>query len=131
IGGALSVGFVNKHNSRQELEVDLVNDSSVWGNDGEIPKCRLAPSKESVALTIALELQGRVNIERAHAAELIYLYRVVNYQLCRLNGIDQTRVAAQSGHGIAHGCQIHHRGHAGEITHEDRAGSKGNLVVGV
>ena len=88
IGGALSVVFVHKHNSRQELQVYLVNDSRVWGNDGEIPKCRLAPAEESIALTVALELKCRVDIERAHAAELIHLHRVVNYQLRRLDGID-------------------------------------------
>ena len=46
-------------------------------------------------------------------------------------GIDQRRVAAELGQGIAHGGQVDNAGHAGEILHEHPLGGQGDLVGGV
>ena len=42
--------------------------------------------------------------------------------------VDQRWVAAQSLHGIAHGCEIHHRGNAREILQQHPAGHESDLL---
>ena len=56
---------------------------------------------------------------------------MIDDQFRRLQRIDLLRIAAQRLHGIAHGGQIHHRRHAGEILHQHARGAEGDLGVGL
>ena len=59
IGGDLAVYRIHEHCLREILEVDLVDDSGVRGNDAEILQRLLAPAEKCVALLVALELEVR------------------------------------------------------------------------
>ena len=78
-----------------------------------------------------MELQQGVYVEGVGGAEFVYLDGVVDYQFDRLQRIDQSRVAAQLLHGVAHGGQVDHAGDAGEILEQDAAGGEGDFLVGV
>ena len=97
-------------------------------HDGEVLEGRLSPAQEGIALFVALELQLGIELEGLRRAELIHLHRVIDHQLGRLQRIDQLGIAAQRLHGIAHGGQIDHRGHAGEILQQHAAGHEGDLL---
>ena len=43
------------------------------------------------------------------------------------SGLTLRRVAAQRGQGVAHGGQVDHAGHAGEVLHEHPLGGEGDL----
>ena len=78
-------------------------DAHAWGHGGEVVECGLAPLKEGVALAIAGELEGGVEVVGVDGAELIDLDRVVDHQLGGLERVDLFGVTAQSAHGVAHG----------------------------
>jgi hypothetical protein len=52
---------------------------------------------------------------------------VVDHHFDRHQGVDQGRVPAQLTQGIAHGRQIHHPGHPGQILHEHPFGGQGDF----
>src|SRR5262249_54018490 len=106
ISGALAVCFVHKHDSCKELEVYLVDDAGIRRNDGEIAEGCLSPAQESVALLVAQKLQLGIQTEGFVGTELVDLDRMVNHQFCRLQRIDQRRIAAQALHRVAHGSEV-------------------------
>ncbi len=57
-------------------------------------------------------------------------HRVVDDQVDRDLRVDQRRVAAGAGQRIAHGGQVDHRRHAGEILHQHPSRAKRDFVVG-
>ena len=108
------------HDGGQELQVDLVDDASPRRHDAEVPEGRLGPTKELVALPVALVLAADVECECGRRPELVHLDGVVDDQVGRDERIDPTRIATQLGHRVTHHRQIHDRGHAGEVL-EDHA----------
>jgi hypothetical protein len=53
---------------------------------------------------------------------------VVYHQLHRLQWIDPTGISAELSHGVPHGGEVHHRGHAGEVLQQDPRGREGDLT---
>ena len=88
----------------------------------------MSPAQKRITLAIALKFQKGIGVECILRCELIHLHRVVDYQLCWLKRIDQSRVAAHLLHGIAHGSQVHHRRNSGKILHQDTRGREGNFL---
>ncbi len=54
---------------------------------------------------------------------------MVDHQFHRLLRIDQLRIAAELGHGVAHRRQIDHRRHAGEVLQQHPGGGKGDFLL--
>ncbi len=63
-------------------------------------------------------------------AEFIDHDAVIDDQIDRHQRIDLGRIAAQFGDGIAHGRQIDHAGHAGEILHQHPRRAIIDLMIG-
>ena len=116
-----------EHHPRQVLEVDLVTDAGA-GRDHPISVERLlGPAEELIALDIPLVLDVDVLVEGPRAPRRLGDDRVIDDQLDRDERVDPARVAAQRAQRVAHGRQIDHAGHAGEVLHEDPLGGEGDL----
>jgi len=89
----------------------------------------MAPAQEAVALDIALVLALDVLLEGGGGAEVVHHHRVVDDQIDRVQRIDLRRVAAKRRHGVAHGGQVDHRRHAGEVLHQHPGRAEGDLVL--
>src|SRR5439155_7519590 len=116
--------FLPEHHPSQIFEIDLVDDTGIRRNDGEVTKSSLPPAQECIAFAIALEFKVRIYLKRGLGAKLIDLNRMVNHQFRRLYRIDQARIAAQVRHRIPHGCKVNNRRNSRELLHEHAAGSK-------
>ena len=125
---AFAVAIFEYH-AAEELEVDLMDDAGAGWHDLEIAERRLAPAQERIPLAIALELDGRVALERIGRAVMIDLYRVVDDQLSGRERIDALRVAAKFADGLAHRGQIDYTGYAGEVLHDHPRRSERDLMV--
>ena len=121
---------LREHHAAQELEVHLVDDAGVRRHHLEIAERSLAPAQERVALAIAFELDAVVVGERLRRAVFIHLHGVVDDELGGRERIDLLGVATEPGDGFAHGGQIDHAGHAGEVLHDHARGREGDLVGG-
>ena len=100
--GAREACAVFHDDAREELEIDLVNDACLRGDDLEVVEGTLAPTQEGIALTIALEFTFCIYRQRIRRAEGVHLHGVIDDHLRRLERIDLARVTAESGHGITH-----------------------------
>ena len=56
---------------------------------------------------------------------------MIDDQFDRLQWIDQSGIASQGLHGVAHGRQIDYAGDAGEILEKHTAGAEGDFPVGL
>ena len=54
---------------------------------------------------------------------------VVDHELGGELRVDAGRVAAEVAHGVAHGCEVDDRRHAGEVLEQDPGRPEGDLVV--
>ncbi|MNF88694.1 hypothetical protein D3C84_711930 [compost metagenome] len=115
-GGAVVVAA--PHHLGEVLQIDLVADAGARRHHPEVGEGLLAPAQEGIALVVALHLDGHVVGEGAGVGEAVDHHRVVDHQVHRRQRIDLLRIAAGAGHGIAHGGQIDHPGHAGEVLHQ-------------
>ncbi len=97
------------------LQVHLVHNADVRRHDTEIPKRRLSPSEQRVAFLVALELEQRVVQKSARGAILVHLYGVVDDQVGGNERVGEVRIAAERLQRIAHGGEVYHAGHAGEV----------------
>jgi hypothetical protein len=127
---ALAVDLPLHDHPGQVFDVDLVDDPGVRGDDAEVAERGLTPAQEGVALAVALELLLGVDQEGGRGAVFVHLHRVIDHQLDRLEGIDPLRVASHSHHGVAHGGEVHHGGHAGEVLQQHAGGHEGDLPRG-
>ena len=116
-----------EHHPGQVLEVDLVADAGPRRHDPEAVEGLLGPAQELVALDVALVLDVDVRVEGRRVSPTLGDDRVVDDQLDRDQRVDLRRVAAELGQGVAHGGQVDHAGHAGEVLHEDPLGGEGDL----
>jgi hypothetical protein len=106
------------HHLAEVLQVDLVADPGRRRDHVEVVEGGLSPAQELVALPVALELQLGVARERVRAGERVDLNAVVHHQIHRDLRVDPGRIPAEPGHGRAHGGQVDHGGHAGEVLQQ-------------
>ncbi len=114
--------------AREVLEVDLVDDAGVRGDDLEVVERALAPAQERVPLAVSLELELGVPEDRARRRVLVHLHRVVDHELDRQGRVDPRRLAAQILHGIAHPGEVDDRRDAGEVLQEHARRAERDLV---
>ena len=118
---------VRPHDLRQVLDIDLMADAGSRRHHPQVVECRLGPAQEPVAFLVAFHLPLDVVPEGIRAGEAVHLHGVIDDEVDGGEGIDAVRVAAERGHGIAHGGKVDHRRHAGEVLHEDPHRSEGDL----
>ncbi|GIW20357.1 MAG: hypothetical protein KatS3mg065_0653 [Chloroflexota bacterium] len=109
------------------LEVDLVDDAGPRRDDAEVPEGGLGPAEELVALGVPLVLPGDVEEEGVGGPEAVDLDGVVDDEVGRDEGVDLGRVAAEGGHGVAHGGEVDDGRHAGEVLEDDPGRHEGDL----
>ena len=111
----------------QVLEVDLVADAHARGAP---PGTRRRPAGPSAAAGSARCCAGtrcRRSRRRRRPARRLGDHRVVDDQLDRDERVDPGRVAAELAQGVAHGGEVDHAGHPGEVLHEHPLGGQGDL----
>ena len=106
-------------------------DAHAGRDGGEVVEGGLAPLEEGVALAVAGELEGGVEVVGVDGAEFVDLDGVVDDELGGLERIDLFGVAAEGLHGVAHGGEVDDGGDAGEVLHEDAGGHVGDLAGGL
>ena len=126
--GHLASGLVRAQADHlaEVLEVDLVDDAGPGRHHAEAPQRCLRPAQQLVALAVALVLALHVEGVGPRAAEAIDLDAVVDDQAGRHERVDAGGVSAQLRHGVAHGRQVHHGGHAGEVLEQHAPGHEGD-----
>ncbi len=129
IGDKRAVLLAGPHGLGEIFEIDLVADAGARRHHAEILEGGLAPAQELVALAVALIFALDIVGEGHAVAEGIDHHRMVDDQIDRHQRVDARRVAAERHHGVAHGSQIDHRRHAGEILHQDPGGAESDLAV--
>ena len=104
-------------------------DAGAGRHHAEILERTLRPFQELVAFLILLVLVLDVLLERERVAEMIDRDRMVDDEIHRNQRIDLLRIAAEMVHGVAHGGEIDHRRHAGEILHQHARRPKRDLAL--
>ena len=107
-----------------------MDDPGVRRHDTEIAEGVLAPAQERVPLFVARELELGVQLELRGAglAEMVDLDGVIDDELDpRLQRVDAIRIAPEAGDAVAHGREIDHGGHAGEILQQHARRRERNL----
>jgi predicted adenylyl cyclase CyaB len=125
VGERLAVLLHAEHHLREVLEVHLVADARARRHHAEVAERRLAPLEELVALGVALELLLHVDQRRGLGAVFVDLHGVVDDQIHRLQRVDARGIAAELHDRVAHGGQVDHARHAGEVLQQharERAG---------
>ena len=112
------LGVLGPDDLGQILQVDLMADAGTGRHHAEIIEGILAPAQEGVALAVALEFPLDVDLEGARRAEGIDHDRVVDHEIDRRQRVDPLGLAAEVLHRLAHGGEIDHRRHPGEVLHE-------------
>ena len=77
-----------------------------------------APLEELVAGTVALELDAHVELEGVRHPREVDLNAVIDHQVDRHFRLDQLRIFPGALHRAAHGGEVHHQRHAGEVLEE-------------
>ena len=111
-------GVVVKNHATEVFKIDLVNDTGVRRHNLEVAERGLTPAQEGVTFAVALEFDLVVSRERADAAVVVHLHGMVDDELGGVDRVDLLRVTTEFFHGLAHGGEIHHAGHAGEVLHD-------------
>ena len=115
------------HAARQIFQIHLMHDADAGRHDLEGVERLHAPFHEFVALGVALEFQLHVQLERVRAVVVIHLHRMIHHQIHRHQRLDDLRVFAHFGSGIAHRGEIDEQRHAGEILQHDARHHERNL----
>ncbi len=113
------------------FEVYLMADPGSRRHDAEAAKGLLAPAQKLVALMVALHLQTDVLFKGVIVAEVVHGNRVVDHQIDRRERIDFCGIAAETFNRFAHGGQVNHGRHAGEVLHQHPCRAIGDLPVSV
>ena len=107
-----------------------MTDTGARRHHPEVVEGLLAPAQKLVALLVALHLDGDVVLEGRRIAVLVHHYRVVDDQVHRRQRVDQGRVFTRLLHRLAHGGQVHHPGHPGEVLHQHPGRAELDFRVG-
>ena len=126
----LDLVLLRPDHAREIFEIDLVADAGAGRHHAEIVERALRPFEELVALLVLPVFLLDVLLERLVVAEEGDRHRMVDDQIDRHQRIDLLRVAAEMLHGVAHGGEIDHRRHAGEVLHQHARRAEGDLAVG-
>ncbi len=113
------------------LDIDLMDDAGAGRNHLEVLEGPLSPAQELVPLAVALVLELHVTDEGIRGTEDVGYHRVVDDQLGRIERIDPARIPTEGGHRLAHGREIHDRGHTGEVLHDHSGGCELDLNAGL
>ena len=124
-GIGIRAAIVVEDHRSQVFEIHLVHDAGIGRHRAEVAKRRLSPAQKRIALAVALVFEQRIGREGAAGAELVDLHGMVDHQIHGDQGIGFLGIGAHLGERVAHGGEIDHAGHAGEILeqHARRAGS--------
>ena len=104
-------------------------DAGAGRHHAEIVERALRPFEEFVALLVLPVFLVDVLLERLIVAEEGDRDRVVDDEIDRHQRIDLLGIAAEFLHGVAHGGEIDHRRHAGEILHQHARRAEGEFMV--
>ena len=104
------------------LEVHLVADPRSGRYHAQAVERLLRPAQEGVTLGVALVLPFDVGGVRPLGPEQVHLHRVVDDEVGGDEWVDLRRIAAVARHRRAHRGEVHHRGDAGQVLHQDAAG---------
>ena len=121
-------GLLGPHRLRQVLEVDLVADAGARRHHLEVVEGAGAPAQELVALLVALVLDLDVLLEGVGRAEEVDLHGMVDDEVDGHQRVDLGGIAAERLHGVAHGGEVDHRRHAGEVLHQHARRAIGDLA---
>ena len=124
----LDLVLLAPHRLRQIFQVDLVADAGARRHHAEIVERLLRPLEEFVALPVLPVFLLDVLLDRVVGAEERHRDRVIADEVDGNQRIDFLRIAAQQLHGVAHGGEIDHRRHAGEVLHQHARGPEGDLA---
>ena len=102
-----------------------MDDAGPGRHDAQVTERGLRPAQQLVALAVPLVLALDVERERPVVAEHVDLDRVVDDEVGRDERVDERRVAAEVGHGVAHDREIDDRGHAVKSWRITREGMNG------
>ena len=130
IGDGLAAVGGGPGHLRQIFDVDLMANAGAGRHHAEIVKGALAPAQKGIAFAVALELQLDVLGQRIRRARMIHHHRMIDHQIDGGERINLFRIAAHGDHGGAHGGQVDHRRHAGEILHQHPGRAIGDFLVG-
>ena len=128
IGGELAELLPELHHGGQVLQVDLVDDPGAGRDHPEVAEGPLGELEQLVALDVPLHFQLHVELERLLRAEIVHLDRVVDHQVAGHHRVDPVGVAAHPAHGVAHGGEIDHAGHPGEVLQHHPGGHERDLA---
>ena len=126
----LDLVLLAPHRLRQIFQVDLVADAGARRHHAEIVERLLRPFEEFVALPVLPVFFLDVLLDRVVGAEERHRDRVIADEVDRNQRIDFLGIAAQQLHGVAHGGEIDHRRHAGEVLHQHARGPESDLAFG-
>ena len=98
------------------------------GHYGKGLESLLAPFEEFVAFRIALELDVQVLFQGVRAACPVYLDGVVHHQVHGNQRFNDGSVFSQSGHGGAHGGQVHQQRNARQVLEDDAGHRKRDFI---
>ena len=121
--------LLGPHGLCEIFEIDLVADAGAGRHHREIRERLLAPFQELVALLILLVFLDHVLGEGLVVAEEVHDHRVIDDEIDRHQRIDLLGVTAKSLHRVAHGGEIDHRRHTGEILHQHARRAECDLVL--
>ena len=124
-----AIRLLGPHRLRQIFEIDLVADAGAGRHHAEIVEGARPPAQERVALAVALIFLVDIDLEGLVRAERVDHHRMVDDEIDRSERIDLLRVAAERCHRVAHGGEIDHGGHAGEVLHQHARRAEGDLAV--
>ena len=117
-GVSATIFVLGPHGTAQIFEVYLVANPGAGRDHAEIIEGILPPAQKRIAFAVALHLDIDVLLEGAGAGKPVDHHRVVDHQVHRGQRVDALRIAAGLGHRGAHGGQVDHGGHAGEVLHQ-------------
>ena len=105
-----------KDDTREVLEIDLVNDTRAWRYDLEVVEGLGAPLKELESLTVTRELKLLVHVLGGGNTSRIDLHGVIDDEVDGAEWVDLCWVATETLHGITHRSEIDNSGHSTTIV---------------
>ena len=120
-----------KDDAGEVLDIYLVNNACSWGDNPEIIEGARTPSKELVALVIALVFNFNVLLDGIFRTERFDNHRVVNNHLCRVERVNRFCLATQRDHSVANRSEVNDTGDTREVLHEDAGWGELNLSIGL
>ena len=101
------------------------------GTSPEVAERALGPAQELVALHVAPVLNGDVGVVGRRVARRSMITEWSITSSTGTSGLTWEALPPRSRQRVAHGGEVHHGGHAGEVLHEHALGGEGDLVCGV